>query len=284
LTQPIMKKGQGDGLRIQLADWEGKGKTVLGIHGITANCRGFDTVAKNISPENRVLSMDLRGRGLSDKPETGYSISHHCKDMAAVLDDQGIDQAIVMGHSLGAYISLEFAVEYASRAEKLILFDGGGDLSIEQWVNVGAGIQPSVDRLGKVFPSMNDYKDLMKKAPFLNPWTDVMDTFYEYEVEEVEGGVRSRVNPEHITEERTNLAMVQIADYFAKIKCPVLVLRAPLGMVEEKHILLPDDVVERMKKNISDVQFFDVDGTNHFTIIFSEHPERDKVIREFIAS
>lgn len=284
MTQPIMKKTKGDGIQIQLADWEGKGKTVLGVHGITSNCRGFDIIAKQISPENRVLSIDLRGRGLSDKPDTGYSISQHCKDMASVLDDQGIDRAIVMGHSLGAYISMNFAVEYAGRVEKLILFDGGGDLSIEQWVKVGEGIQPSVDRLGKVFPSMDAYKDLMKKAPFLNPWTEIMDTFYEYEVETVEGGVRSRVKPEHITEERMNLAQVQIADFFPNINCPVLVLRAPVGMVEEDHILLPDDAVERMKKDISDIQFFDVDGTNHFTIVFSDHPARDKVISDFIAS
>ena len=79
MTEPIMKKAKGDGIKIQLAIWEGKGKQILCIHGITSNCRFWDCLASALSPHHRVIAMDLRGRGLSDKPPTGYSINHHCK-------------------------------------------------------------------------------------------------------------------------------------------------------------------------------------------------------------
>lgn len=69
-----MIKARGDGIQIQLAIWEGKGKEILCIHGITANCRFWDCLASALVPHHKIIAMDLRGRGLSDKPPTGYSI------------------------------------------------------------------------------------------------------------------------------------------------------------------------------------------------------------------
>jgi len=62
MTEPIMKKVNGDGVEIQLAEWEGQGKTILCVHGITANCRCWDVMAESLIPEHRVIGMDLRGR------------------------------------------------------------------------------------------------------------------------------------------------------------------------------------------------------------------------------
>ena len=60
---------------IQLAVWEGEGENIFCIHGLSANCRCWDRIVSGIEREFRVLAMDLRGRGLSDKPPTGYSIA-----------------------------------------------------------------------------------------------------------------------------------------------------------------------------------------------------------------
>ena len=93
-----------------------------------------------------------------------------------------------MGHSLGAFISLVFAAQYPQRVDRLILVDGGGKLSETQMAKVFAGIKPSLDRLGQVFPSFEAYLSLMKQAPYLQPWNSYMETYFRYEVEEVEGG------------------------------------------------------------------------------------------------
>jgi pimeloyl-ACP methyl ester carboxylesterase len=73
--------------------------------------------------------MDLRGRGLSDKPPTGYSIEQHCHDVLALMNDLGLQRPVLMGHSLGAFISLVFSAQYPQRVDRLILVDGGGKLS-----------------------------------------------------------------------------------------------------------------------------------------------------------
>ncbi|MDZ7696114.1 MAG: alpha/beta hydrolase [Deltaproteobacteria bacterium] len=195
MTEPTMKKVSGDGVHIQLAEWEGEGKPILCVHGITANCRCWDVMADALSPAHRILAMDLRGRGLSDKPDTGYSIAHHINDIRAVLDDLGLEKVVLMGHSLGAFISLTFAATFPERVERIILVDGGGKLSEEQMAKVFAGIKPSLDRLGKVFPSFEEYIEMMKQAPFLHPWSGAFDTYFQYEVEGVEGGYGPVLSP-----------------------------------------------------------------------------------------
>lgn len=89
--------------------------------------------------------------------------------------------------------------------DRLILVDGGGKLTETQMNKVFAGIKPSLDRLGKTFPSFEDYISQMKQAPYLQPWSFYMETYFRYEIENVEGGVRSRVHPKHIEEEVQNL-------------------------------------------------------------------------------
>ena len=226
MTEPIMKRASGDGVEIQLAEWTGEGKTILCVHGITANCRCWDVMAEALSPTHRVLAMDLRGRGLSDKPHTGYSIDHHIQDIRALLDDLGLDNVVLMGHSLGAFISLAFGATFPDRVDRIILVDGGGKLSAEQLAKVFAGIKPSLDRLGNVFSSFEDYLTVMKQAPFLHPWSSAFDTYYRYEIEDVDGGVCPRSRPEHIQEEAANLGKVDVSNFYPKVQSPTLILRA----------------------------------------------------------
>ena len=152
MTEPIIKTAVGDGVEIQIAQWEGEDNAILCIHGITANCRCWDVIADALSPSHRVLAMDLRGRGLSEAPSAGYSMEHHCRDILAVLDDLGLERVVLMGHSLGAFISVVFGAKYPERVDSIILVDGGGKLSENQIVKVFSGIKPSLDPLGKVFP------------------------------------------------------------------------------------------------------------------------------------
>jgi pimeloyl-ACP methyl ester carboxylesterase len=277
-----MKKVRGDGIDINLAVWEGEGKPVLCIHGITANCRCWDSLAAILTPEYRIFAMDLRGRGRSDKPPRGYSLDCHLRDINSLLDDIGLEQTVIMGHSLGAFIGLAFAAEYPDRVDRLILVDGGGDLSREQLDEVFIAIKPALDRLGQVFPSADAYLKKMKEAPYIQPWLPVTETYYRYELEEVQGGVRTNIRPEHIQEEAANIREVNCAPFYPRIQSRVLILRAPMGLLSQKDLLLPENVVTRMINEIADARRFDVEGTNHYGIVFQPHEARDQAIGEFL--
>ncbi len=282
MTQPVMKKANGDGVQIQLAEWEGRGKTILCIHGITANCRCWDVMAEALSPGHRMLAMDLRGRGHSEAPASGYSIEHHCRDILAVLDDLGVDNAVIMGHSLGAFIGLAFAAEYSDRVDRLILVDGAGKLSQEQFDYVFAAIKPSLDRLGRILPSADAYIELMKSSPYIHPWSSAIEGYYLYELEEVEGGVRCNIDPAHIQMEAENVRKVEPDMFYSKIHCKVLILKATEGIISQNDLLLPEPVVDRMEKEIPNAKRFDVEGVNHYGIVFQPHFERDMEILAFL--
>ncbi len=282
MANPVMKRAEGDGVKIQLAVWEGKGKNILCVHGLTANCRCWDVIAPALSPKHKVLGYDLRGRGLSDKPPEGYSEAQHIRDIQGLLDNLNLERTVLMGHSLGGYIALAFAALYPDRVAGLILLDAGGELSQDRWDNILNAIRPSVDRLEHIFDSADAYLNLMKLMPFLKPWSQAIETYFRYDMLNVSGGVRSRINPDHIREEISNKRQTDAARYYPKITCPVLILRATNGLLSEKDLLLPSAVVDKMLKEIPNARCENLSDTNHFSIIFQPNPDRDNAIKAFL--
>ena len=282
MQEPMMIRAKGDGIEIQLAVWEGKGIPVICVHGLTANCRCWDLMVRPLVGRHRVLALDLRGRGLSDKPATGYSEEHHLKDLECVMDDLHLKKAFLMGHSLGGYISMGFAARNPQRVAGLILIDAGGDLSQEHWGRVAAAIKPSIDRLEMTFPSVDAYLNLMKQVPFLRPWSDDIEAYFRYDLVESQEGVRSRIQAEHIREEITNKHGTPAGQYYKDLKCPVLILRATDGILAANDILLPGKSVEKMLGEIPDARVVDITGTNHYSILFQPNPKRDRELLAYI--
>ncbi len=101
---------------------EGPGKPVLLIHGHTMDRRIWGPVMPDLrAADLRVLRPDLRGHGLSARPDFGYHVSHHASDMAAVLDAAGVDSATVVGYSIGGGVALEMALTVPERLTGLVL-------------------------------------------------------------------------------------------------------------------------------------------------------------------
>ena len=284
MFDPQRKRVKGDGVELELAVWPGDELPILCIHGLTANSRCWTTLAQGLTPKHGMIAFDLRGRGLSEKPESGYSIPIHCRDMVALMDGLGLPRAHIMGHSLGASIAALFAAEHPERVDHLVLLDGAGKLNKAQTARVVAGITPSVQRLGQVYPSLEDYLSMLKNAPYLTDWTEAHEVYFRYEVEAAEGGVRTRTRLEHIMEEITNLLNFEVSDYYSRIKCPTLIVRACRGMLRDDDILLPPNAVSRMTKSILDTWLMSLEKANHYSILFAKNEVRDNVILNFLRS
>jgi len=101
---------------------EGSGDPVLLIHGHTQDRRIWDPVMPELREAGiRVLRPDLRGHGRSSRPDSGFHWIDHAADMAAVLDDAGVDSAAVVGYSVGGGIAFEMALTMVGRVESLLL-------------------------------------------------------------------------------------------------------------------------------------------------------------------
>ena len=283
MDSPEMIRTRGDGIDIQLALWKGEGRAIICVHGLTANCRCWDTMAESLAPNYKVIALDLRGRGLSEKPPEGYCVEQHCRDIEAVIENLGIERPVLVGHSLGALIALAFAARRPEKTAGLALVDGAGCLSEEQFEKVLTGIKPALDRLGLVFPSFEAYTARLKQAPFLNPWSEALERYFRYEIEDVPDGVRSRVRPEHILEEIENLKEVNAADYYPRIRCPVLILHATEGTLSPDDRVLPESALQRMLKEIPDGRCVPINGANHYSILFQPNPARDDAVDNFLS-
>jgi len=101
----------------------GAGRTaVLLVHGFTLDRHVWDDVVPALSPRTRVLCPDLRGFGESPPPVEGVTYTH-ADDLAALLDERGIDQVVAVGLSMGGWVVTEFALTYPTRVRGLVLVD-----------------------------------------------------------------------------------------------------------------------------------------------------------------
>jgi len=97
-----------------------KAPPVVLLHGYTDNSRSWSLTVPYL--ENyRLLMIDQRGHGDSGKPECCYTVTDMAYDVKLFLDVLKIDQASVVGHSLGSMVAQVFAANYPNRVKKLVL-------------------------------------------------------------------------------------------------------------------------------------------------------------------
>jgi 3-oxoadipate enol-lactonase len=91
------------------------------IQGLGADKHGWDMQRYVLSLRYRVIALDNRGAGRSDKPFGHYSLEQMAADAISVLDDLGVDSAHVIGASMGGAIAQIIAVTYPERVRSLTL-------------------------------------------------------------------------------------------------------------------------------------------------------------------
>ena len=117
--------------------------------GLTANAHSFDgLIAAGLNQKHRVLALDLRGRGLSDKPATGYSMADHAADVLALLDSLGLEQVLLGGHSFGGLLTYYIAANFPERVSKLVVLDAGVVFN----PRIQELLMPTLSRLGRFIP------------------------------------------------------------------------------------------------------------------------------------
>ena len=99
----------------------GDGEPLVLVHGLGYDRRGWGPMPGLLARDFRVVLFDNRGVGESDVPEGPYAVPQMAADVAAVLDDAGIETTNVFGVSLGGFVAQEFALAYPDRVRKLVL-------------------------------------------------------------------------------------------------------------------------------------------------------------------
>jgi pimeloyl-ACP methyl ester carboxylesterase len=124
----------------------GEGVPVVLLHGLTATRRYVVMGSKNLERNgHRVVMYDARGHGRSE-PADSYGYDALATDLLAVLDDRGIDRAVLAGASMGAHTIVRFALEHSSRAAALVLITPAydpesDDRDLDRWDSLSEGLR-----------------------------------------------------------------------------------------------------------------------------------------------
>ena len=114
-----------NGLSFHYRDWGGSGQPIVLLHGLASTCHIWDMVAPILAEDNAVIALDQRGHGVSAKPDDGYDFTTVSKDLLDLIQYRNMERPIVVGHSWGADVALEFAVAYPEIACGICFVDGG---------------------------------------------------------------------------------------------------------------------------------------------------------------
>lgn len=260
-------------------DHSGSGPPLILMPGLTANAHSFDgLINAGLSPALRVLALDLRGRGLSDKPDSGYSMSDHAADVLGLLDALKLQQVVLGGHSFGGLLTLYMAAHYPERVSKLVVIDAAGKMHPE----LREMIKPSIDRLGKVVPSWDAYLESMKKMPFFKGWWDTtIESYYRADVEIRNDGTVKPLAARSDHRSSGKSLNEDWAQHLAAIRQPMLLLNA-LGSFGSPGSppLLPCEQALETVNAVALGRYIEVPG-NHMTMLYGKGAQR--MVAEIIA-
>ncbi|GIX48317.1 MAG: 3-oxoadipate enol-lactone hydrolase [Candidatus Tectimicrobiota bacterium] len=93
------------------------------VHGWTCNRSFFAPQAEYFARRHRVVSVDLRGHGDSDKPQGEYSIATYADDLAYLIGQLGLGKVIAVGHSMGGITVLQLAAAHPDCVAAIVMVD-----------------------------------------------------------------------------------------------------------------------------------------------------------------
>jgi lipase len=251
------------------------GVPVLALHGITARHRAWHHVAGAL-PERRIVAPDLRGRGRSNALPGPWSLRDHADDQARVLDALGIERAFVVGHSMGAFVSVRFAAAHPGRVAGVVLVDGGLPIPHPEGLAAdevaAAVLGPALARLEMRFPDPAAYVDFWRAHPAIGPaWDDHLADYVAYDLVGTPPELRSSALAEAVAQNVLELdGSDGYADDLASLPGPVDFLRAERGLLDQPDALYPAERVAAFAERMPALRVTEVAGLNHYTIVMTD--------------
>lgn len=112
-----------EGVRVRYVD-QGTGSPVVLIHGFASSLETWTAVMPAlVAHGHRVIALDLRGFGWTDRPPGDYSSEAQARLVLGLMDQLGVERAAIVGHSYGAGVTLRLALLAPSRVERIALYD-----------------------------------------------------------------------------------------------------------------------------------------------------------------
>lgn len=168
------------------ADSERHPSVVL-LHGLSSNARYWERLARHL-PGRRLVALDQRGHGLTGQPPLvpafpdGYAMEQLLDDVAFLISELGLRRPVVVGHSWGATVALEFVGTRTGTASGLVFVDGPvqSAANLFSWEEAQTLMQPPLPRFASFEDALSE-----SRRDFEGTWDEDLEVF-----------VKARIVPE----------------------------------------------------------------------------------------
>lgn len=178
-------------MALEVVEFGGAGRPVLLLHGLMGRATTWWPIARELTRHGRVLGLDARGHGRSQRPRADSWDPHRmAADVVDLLDDLGAGPAALIGHSMGGLHALLAAAARPDLVGALVVEDMAVDLTglpphtvedMHAWFSAIPQPQPSLaavrEAFGHPYPEVGDYmaECVTERADGYHLLTDVTD-------------------------------------------------------------------------------------------------------------
>lgn len=273
-----------DGGDLQVWEWGPRdAPAVIALHGITAHGRSFRALAGAL-PGHRVIAPDLRGRGGSRDVSGRFSMAAHADDVARIAEASHVDEAVVLGHSMGGFAAVVAAHRHPALVSRLVLVDGGLPLALPEALLalptdelIAAVIGPALTRLRMTFSSYEEYRAMWREhAALAADWNPIVETYVDEDLVGDAPDLRPGAVEEAVLRDgESELVHDDVERALDALAVPTTIVAATFGLLAaDAPPLYTAEQLETFAAAHADVSIVRVPDVNHYTILLTERGVR----------
>ncbi|MBT3283276.1 alpha/beta hydrolase [Candidatus Bathyarchaeota archaeon] len=235
-------------------EMRGEGSPLILINGWGGNLDSWrGKMIDLLSGKHRVIMMDNRGTGRSDKPDVPYTMDMMAADVKGVLDALGIKKTHVMGFSMGGAITQTFGVNYPETTLSLVVC--GASAGRENSVSSDPKVQMDLALIANPSPEMTE-RDVTVKLLYLLYSKEYVEVHLEELVKEET--YSDHPTPSHALMNQSHaISTMDTYHHLPDLKVPVLV------MTGDEDVLVPPENSEKIASQIPKSELVMIPGCGH---------------------
>lgn len=217
-------------------------RTIVFVHGFGGKAEQWQYQMQKFAMDNRVIALDMRGHGLSDKPSTGYDMPRIQLDLETALTQLKVSPPFVLvGHSFGGAVVTDYALNHPDHVEKLIIIATAGEFKLNPLFKLGLNLPATV---------------LRAIGPLTRKWLHA---------------------PPHALKEfyHRNMSIWRGWDKFAQLTVPTLVIRGHRDIVFDRPLF------EKVAGSIPGAEDIDIGVSGHM-VMLERRETVDRAITNFL--
>ena len=223
-------------IELQIQDYDNVGDAIILLHFSGANLMMWQRVIPYFQDRYRLVLVDLRGHGKSDKPTSGYHMDEMAKDVIGLMQELRLERAHIIGSSLGAEVGLSLAANFPEKVLSLVCdgalsseygpygtWEGSKEDFNEYVANFLARLQNSPE---KTYPSVDALVEKSRKElEEIGWWNEYVEAMERYGACELEDGIVTSSFRKYVKEDYfKNYFQYRFEDYYKKVMCPLLMV------------------------------------------------------------